>query len=109
VKDKVTIEIQYFKDCPNSKELISRIKKAMEEIDEKTIYFETLVEDNISAEKVKFRGSPTLLIDGADFENLSEPTNPNLSCRYYHNGLPTIEEIQNKILLQIEKRSDNEN
>jgi hypothetical protein len=94
---KISLEIQYFKGCPNSNELIERVKVAIQEFDSKINYFETLVEDNLTAQKVRFRGSPTLLIDGQDFENLEESKNPNLSCRFYHNGLPTIEEIKNSI------------
>lgn len=94
---KITLEIQYFRGCPNSNELIERVKTAIQEFDSKIIYFETLVEDNLTAEKVKFRGSPTLLIDGKDFEDLSEPVHSNLACRFYPNGLPTIQEIINSI------------
>ena len=96
MKNKITLEIQYFNGCPNSNELIERVKVAIQEFDSKITYFETLVDDNLMAEKVKFRGSPTLLINGEDFEYLSEPVNPNLSCRFYPNGLPTIEEIRKK-------------
>jgi len=97
MSNTMTVEIQYFNDCPNSSKMIGRVKEAMKEFNGKIHYLETLVEDKLSAEKVKFRGSPTLLINGEDFENLSEPISPNLSCRFYHNGLPTIEEIKNII------------
>lgn len=100
---KTQVEIQYFKGCPNSNKLIERVKAAIQEFDSKIVYFETLVEDNIIAEKVKFRGSPTLLIDGKDFENLSEPVHSNLACRFYPNGLPTIQEIKNSIQNKLEK------
>ena len=100
---KITLEIQYFRGCPNSNELIERVKTAIQEFDSKIIYFETLVEDNLTAEKVKFRGSPTLLIDGKDFEDLSEPVHSNLACRFYPNGLPTIQEIISSIQNKLEK------
>ena len=107
LKDKIIVEIQYFRGCPNSEELINRVKIAIEGI--KIDYKETLVEDNITAEMFKFRGSPTLLINNKYYEDLNEPKNPSLSCRFYHNALPTIEEIHNKILLQIKNSSNNEN
>ncbi len=94
---KKSIEIQYFRGCPNSNELIKRVKAAIQEFDSEIIYFETLVEDNLTAEKVNFRGSPTLLIDGKDFEDLSEAVHSNLACRFYANGLPTIVAIKNSI------------
>ena len=49
------------------------------------------------ADKIKFRGSPTLLINGEDFEGREEPVGASLNCRYYQNGLPGIEEIKEKI------------
>lgn len=104
MSEKITVEIQYFRDCPHSIKMIERAKEAINEFNNKIIYFETLVEDEITAVKVKFRGSPTLLINGEDFEdfeNLEELDSPNLSCRFYHNGLPTIEEIRKKILNKI--------
>ena len=100
---KTQVEIHYFNGCPNSNKLIKRVKAAIQEFDSKITYFETLVEDNLTAEKVKFRGSPTLLIDGKDFEDLSEPVQSNLSCRFYPNGLPTIQEIKNSIQNILEK------
>ena len=95
--NKISIEIQHFRGCPNSNDLIERVKAAIQEFDNKITYFETLVEDNLTAEKVKFRGSPTLLIDGKDFEELREPIHSNLACRFYPNGLLTIEAIKNSI------------
>jgi hypothetical protein len=103
MKDKVEIEIQHFNGCPNSNELIERVKVAIQEYESRIIYFETLVEDNLTAEKVRFRGSPTLLIDGKDFEDLSEPIQSNLACRFYPNGLPAIGAIKNSIQNKLEK------
>ena len=64
---KLNIEIQHFIGCPNSPILIERVKvalKALPNID----YQETLVDSNEKAQEIKFRGSPTLLINGEDFE-----------------------------------------
>ncbi|MDZ7625983.1 MAG: hypothetical protein U5J96_16245 [Ignavibacteriaceae bacterium] len=38
-----------------------------------------------------------MLINGEDFENQPEPENPALACRYYPKGLPTVEQIKNKL------------
>ena len=48
------------------------------------------------AEKLKFRGSPTLLINGNDFEERQIPNSASLNCRIYQNGLPTVEDIRKK-------------
>lgn len=98
--NKISIEIQFFHGCPNSKKMIARTKKAILYFENLVDYKETLVEDNATAEKVKFRGSPTLLINGEDFENLSEPYQPNLTCRIYSKGIPSLEEIKEKIQSQ---------
>lgn len=95
--NSVKIEIQYFTGCPNSQKMIERVKNAVEQISFDINYKETLVETPEEADRLKFRGSPTLLIDGKDFENLPEPEKGNLSCRYYPNGLPETEQIINEI------------
>ena len=98
MKSKVIkIELQHFTGCPNAPVLIERVKAAMKDFDN-IDYKEVLVDSNQKAEGVKFRGSPTLLINGEDFENQPEPESPALSCGYYINGLPGVEEIKNKII-----------
>jgi protein-disulfide isomerase len=93
----INIELQHFNDCPNAPGLIERVKAAIKDFDNIN-YKEVLVDSNEKAEEVKFRGSPTLLINGEDFENQPEPETPALACRYYINGLPATEEIKNKII-----------
>lgn len=97
---KVEIEVQHFEGCPNSGEMIIRVKSAIKEFNNRVDYREILVETQEKAERVKFRGSPTVLINGIDLENMPEPIEANLACRYYKNGLPSIEEIKNFIIHQ---------
>lgn len=92
----ITIEIQHFHGCPNSPILIERVKEAIKEFDN-IQYNEIIIDSNEKAEQYKFRGSPTLLINGIDFEEREEPSSPTLSCRVYQNGLPSVEEIRNYI------------
>ena len=94
---KITVQIQYFQGCSNSAEMIRAVKEAINEIEDEIEYQEVLIETNELAEKVKFRGSPTLLINGEDIEGREEPRAASLSCRYYQNGLPSIEDIKLKI------------
>jgi len=98
MNDKIKIEIQHFRGCPNSPELIHRVKEAIKDIEEKIEYNEVLVESNELAEKLKFRGSPTLLINGKDFEGSEEPESAALNCRIYENGLPNVYEIKKFIM-----------
>jgi len=97
MNDKLKIEIQHFRGCPNSPEMIHRVKEAIKGSEEKIEYNEVLVESNELAEKLKFRGSPTVLINGEDIEGRNAPESASLNCRVYDNGLPSVEEIRNKI------------
>ncbi len=98
MNDKLKIEIQHFRGCPNSPEMIHRVKEAIKGNEEKIEYNEVLVESNELAEKLKFRGSPTVLINGEDIEGRNAPESASLNCRVYENGLPSIDEIRGKIL-----------
>lgn len=89
----VFIELQYIEGCPHSDLLISRTREAVNNFEGEINYKEILFENNETAEKLKFRGSPTLLINNIDFEELPEIESPGLTCRYYSNGLPSTEEI----------------
>ena len=65
---KVKITIQHFHGCPNSGRMIQNVLNAIRDLRDKVEYEEILVETNELAQKFKFRGSPTLLINGEDFE-----------------------------------------
>lgn len=93
---KLKIEIQHFIGCPNSPVLIERVKEAIKEFQD-VDYQEILIDSNEKAKEVGFRGSPTLLINGIDFENLSIPQEPTLACRYYPSGLPDVKQIKDKL------------
>jgi len=97
MKKKIKIEIQYFNGCPNSAEMIKRVKEAIKGHEKPVDYSEVLVEDYETAEKLKFRGSPTVLINGEDLEGREEPKTSAMNCRVYENGLPEIEYIKGKI------------
>jgi hypothetical protein len=97
MKEKIKIEIQYFNGCPNSYEMIHRVKEAIKGSEEKIEYNEVLVESNELAEKLNFRGSPTVLINGEDIEGREEPESASLNCRVYEKGLPEVEEIRKRI------------
>lgn len=99
--DKIIIKFQHFNGCPNGDSLFNNLKSAMIGFEDK-IEFENIIIDTPELAKLhKFRGSPTILINNKDIENMIEPLNPNLSCRYYPNGLPSMEFIKNKIIEHI--------
>ncbi len=98
MNNKIEIEIQHFHGCPNSPVLVERVKEAIKEF-ENVEYREVIVDSNEKAEEIKFRGSPTLLINGKDFEDQPEPDKPALMCRYYPYGLPDVIQLKTKLKL----------
>lgn len=95
---KINLEFQYFEGCPSHKKMSDNIKEATHSLEDKIELKKVLVEEEQTAKLVKFRGSPTLLINGIDFEEMPEPNEPTMSCRFYSNGIPVSEEIRNKII-----------
>lgn len=95
--NEIKIEVQYFSDCPNSAQAIQLVKEFISQSAFNIKFKETLVEAPETRRKTKFRGSPTILVNGNDVKGLPEPKEPSLTCRYYQNGLPTREDIQNAI------------
>lgn len=93
------LQLLYFPECPNwcladerLREIASRLGLSIEH---------KLVTTSEEAERVSFRGSPTLLIDGVDpFAVGDEPI--GLTCRLYrtpdgHAGAPTTEQMATAI------------
>ena len=104
-RNKITVEIQYFSDCPNSQEMIRRVKAACQLYPGSVDYREILVESREEAQRIKFRGSPTVLINGNDLENMPEPDCGILACRYYPGGLPELKTIKNTIEMYLKNES----
>ena len=99
----INVELQYFNGCPNSQKLIDNTKGALAELGEIVNYIEVLVDSPEKANEAKFRGSPTLLVNNIDFENMEEPESPSLACRFYQNGIPSSSTIKGFILRELLK------
>lgn len=95
--DKLEIEVQYFNGCLHSKDFIEIVRRALTKVESGYTYKETLVDTFEKAREVNFRGSPTLLINGTDVENTEPPQEPGLNCRVYRNGLPTEDQIAERL------------
>lgn len=98
---KVKIEFQYFEECPNHKMMFNNLLEAIKGLEDKVEIQKVVVEDEDTAKRVKFRGSPTLLINNNDIENLPEPEFPVLACRFYSKGIPSKEVIRERVLQEI--------
>jgi hypothetical protein len=94
----VDIEIRYFDGCPNWVETEALVKRVAGEIGIEASVTYKLVETQEDAERLAFRGSPTLLIDGVDpWDSLEAPV--GLSCRVYRSevgfsGTPTETQVE---------------
>ncbi len=95
--DKVEIIIQHFHGCPNGPKMIENVKTAMKGIEDNINFSEQIIDKPELAKEFIFRGSPTLLVNGEDIEGMKAPENPDLSCRLYPNGLPSVEKIRKRI------------
>jgi glutaredoxin len=96
---KLKLEFQYFEGCPNHIKMQNNISEAIKGLEDKIELKKILVEDEATAKKVGFRGSPTLLINEEDIEGIPAPEEPALACRFYANGIPSSDEIR-KIIIQ---------
>ncbi|OGU13841.1 MAG: DUF2703 domain-containing protein [Ignavibacteria bacterium GWB2_35_12] len=95
--NKVDLIFQYFDGCPHAGTLRQNVKEAISGFEGIIDYKEELIDTQELAIKNKFRGSPTLLINGEDLENMPSPEHPALACRYYPNGIPSKEKIIERI------------
>ena len=78
--------------------MIRRVKEGLIGYEKKVDYVETLVESNEHSQSIKFRGSPTLLINGKDLEGREEAESVSLNCRIYEYGLPSVVTIKECII-----------
>lgn len=91
------IELLWFSGCPNWQETNARLRQAvpLAAVDAEVLLVEVTTPED--AERLRFRGSPTVLVDGRDpFAEESDPV--GLSCRVFQTpdglrGAPTIEQL----------------
>jgi hypothetical protein len=93
------IVIRYFDGCPHWRLADERVHEALRSagLTDATVEYEA-IETMEDAVRTGFRGSPTILVDGAD--PWAEDNAPaGLSCRIYRTeagpqGAPTVRELQ---------------
>ena len=91
------VELLWFSGCPNWQETDGRLREALPlaGVDAAVVLVEVTTPED--AERLRFRGSPTVLVDGADpFAQDSDPV--GLSCRVFRTphglrGAPTVEQL----------------
>ena len=93
----------YFDDCPNWREAEAHLVELATEIPGLRV-IRQIVETPEEAERVAFRGSPSIVVDGVDlFAYAGDPV--GLSCRVYQTpggpaGSPTLEQLRQAITSQ---------
>lgn len=91
------ITLRYFDGCPNWKVARDRAKEALQRLGRPDEIRLEPVETAKEAERLSFRGSPTILIDDIDpFADAGAPT--GLSCRVYRTeegleGSPSVDQL----------------
>ena len=94
----MSVTLQYFDGCPNWREAEERLREALRAAGRPegavTLEAVTTPED---AERLRFRGSPAILIDGLD-PFAAETAPVGLSCRVFSTpdglrGAPTLEQL----------------
>ncbi len=97
MEKNIDLVVQYFHGCPNGPKMIANVKSAIKEFGDDVVYSEKIIDTPELAVIHKFRGSPTLLINGEDFEGMEVPKEISLSCRFYLDGIPSTEKIVERI------------
>ena len=99
-RNEMQITLQYFEGCPNWKETDAHLEALRREgLD--IVVARQLIETPEAAAEAGFRGSPTVLINGAD--PFSDPGAPvGLACRVYrtdegHSGSPSPDQLRQAI------------
>ncbi len=91
------VELLWFSGCPNWQETDTQLRQAvaLAGADVEVALVEVTTPED--AERLRFRGSPTVLVDGRDpFAGESDPV--GLSCRVFRTpdglrGAPTVEQL----------------
>jgi Domain of unknown function (DUF2703) len=97
------VEVLYFRDCPNHRPAIERLKGVLREEGVSAEVREVEVPDATAAQTLGFLGSPTIRINGVDIDPAARSvTEFGLMCRTYteagmRTGLPSRELIRRAV------------
>lgn len=97
------IEVLYVPECPSHTAAVQLVKDVLRAEGVVADIREVLVTDWHSAQRLDFRGSPTIRINGRDVAGpSSSPAGFALSCRIYPNssriGVPPVEVVRRAVL-----------
>jgi hypothetical protein len=98
----VKIEVLYVPDCPHHPSAVKQLRDVLLAEGVRTEIIEVAVTDTKAAEEFRFRGSPTIRINGRDIDEESHsPLSFALACRMYPGakeaGVPPLEMMQRAV------------
>ena len=96
------IEVLYVPDCPHHPSAVKQLRDVLLAEGVRTEIIEVAVTDSKAAEEFRFRGSPTIRINGRDIAGESHsPLSFALACRMYPGakeaGVPPLEMMQRAV------------
>jgi hypothetical protein len=97
------IEVLYIAECPSHRAAVKLLTDVLSAEGVAAKIREVLVTDEAVGEKLGFRGSPTIRIDGRDVAGESAKAEAfGLSCRLYPGssqiGLPPVETVRRAVI-----------
>ena len=85
------IELFYFGGCPSWERALQNLEEALRLEKVNVPVSKVLVQSDEEAQRMHFRGSPTVRIDGVDLDGADADKRPHmLGCRIYPEGDQTI-------------------
>ncbi len=97
------IELLYFEDCPSHEAALARLREVLAEEGVPATVTVITVETEEQAQRLRFTGSPTILINGYDIDPPPSDAMYVLTCRAYHlpdgriSPLPSAEMIRSAL------------
>jgi hypothetical protein len=79
----MSITFFYFEDCPSHDAALERLRQVMAEVGVDAEIEIVQVETDEQAQRLRFAGSPTILINGRDIDPPATDSYYGLSCRAY--------------------------
>jgi len=96
------VEILYVADCPNHPGAVALVRNVLETQGLAADIREVLITDETMAQELRFRGSPTIRVNGRDVVAEDNAGEFSLCCRLYAGsnqiGLPPVDTVRNAII-----------
>ncbi len=77
------IQFLWWEDCPSHPEAWQRLQAVLSALDVDVTVERIEVKTDADAEQRRFRGSPTILVNGTDIDLLAAQQPTRLTCRLY--------------------------